>query len=84
MRLCAIDVYFFHHGEAHAIIFLAERTNFFIAAGVLVAKLVAWKANHFQALGRVAVMQLLQTFKLRRETASAGSVDNQHHFAVQR
>jgi len=54
-----------------------------IAAGVLVAKLVAGKAQHRQALVFVGLMNFFESCKLRCEAASTGGVHNEHDFAAQ-
>jgi hypothetical protein len=77
VRTGTIDIDLGHHRKTHAVVELAKRSNLIVAALVLRAKLVARKAQHHQALGSVLLVQRLQAGELRRETASAGRVDDQ-------
>ena len=68
--------------EAHAVVDLAELGNVLIRAFFLIAKIIGGDAHQQQALGFEALMELLQTFVLRREAALAGGVDDQDGFSL--
>jgi|ADGO01.1.fsa_nt_gi hypothetical protein len=65
MRSGAIDLDLLEHGEAHAVVLLAERADLFGRAGLLGAELVAWKAEHHQAALAILSIERLETFVLR-------------------
>ena len=77
-----IHIDFFQHGETHAVIDLAILRDGLIAAWILIAKLIAGKAQHRQALVFVGLMNFFESCKLRCEAASAGGVHNQHDLAA--
>jgi hypothetical protein len=81
--LRAVDVNFGHHGKADAIVELTKLGDFIVASRVLSTKLVTRKTQYYQALLAIGLVQLLQTSKLWRETAGAGSVDYQHAVALE-
>jgi hypothetical protein len=61
---------------------LAKFGDFVVAGRVLAAKLVAWESQHHQAARAIGLVQRFQAGELRRETTSAGGVDDQHHLAL--
>ena len=79
----AIDLNLGHHGETDAVIQLAKLSDLVVATGVLRAKLVAREAQHHQTLLAISLVQFFQTGKLRRESAGAGGVDDQHRLALE-
>ena len=81
LGLRAVDVDLAHHRKIHAVVQAAKPGNFFVAASVLVAKLVARKTQHHQPLVGVLCVQFLQTGKLWRKAAGTGGVDDQQHLA---
>ncbi|MCY1542564.1 hypothetical protein D9M68_783190 [compost metagenome] len=83
MGLGAVDVDLAHHGKRDAEIALAEGGDLLVAAGVLLAELVAREAQHHQATRAVGLVQLLQATELRREAAGAGGVDDQQWLALE-
>ena len=73
-----VDVDLGHHREADAVVELAEFGDFVVAGGVLATKLVAGEAQHHQAAFTIGLVQCFQAGELRRETAGAGGVNDQH------
>jgi hypothetical protein len=59
-------------GKAHAVVLLAEAGDLLVAARILVAELVARKAQHHQPALAIAFHSVLQAGELRREAAGAG------------
>jgi len=83
VRLRSINLNLGHHGEAHAVVFLAKTSDLVVAAFVLRPKLVAGKAQHHQAPAAKLLVQRFQTSELRREATCAGGVHDQQGFAGQ-
>src|SRR3954466_1968940 len=69
MRIRAVDLDLGHHREADAVVELAEGRDLVVAARVLVAELVARKADDHQAAFAVLLPQFFQALELRREAA---------------
>ena len=65
----AVDLNLAHHGERHAVVKLAKLLDFVIAARVLLAKLVAGKADYGNPLVLVLFVQLFQASELGGKTA---------------
>src|SRR5437762_226155 len=59
------------HGEAHAVIFLAEGSYLSGAARLLRSELVAGKAEDIQSAGLMSTVELLETGILRSKSALA-------------
>jgi len=77
----AVHVDLGEHGERDAVVLLAEGRDLVLGARLLVAELVAREAEDGEALAGVLVVQLLQAFVLRGETALAGRVHDQDDVA---
>src|ERR1039458_1574519 len=82
MRVVAVDLDLGEQWEVHSVIDLAERFDLVIGARLLMAELVAGKAEHLQAAVFVLGVKRLQTFVLRREPALAGGVDDQQDLSL--
>jgi hypothetical protein len=82
MRAVAVDFDLRKEREGHAVVQLAERFDLFVATGLLVAELIAWKAEDFQAFAVVFRVEALQALVLRREAALAGGVDDEQDLAA--
>ena len=80
--MVAVDVDFFHHRKSDAVVFLAERTDFGIAARVLCAELVAGKPQNRQSALALGVVQLFLAGELRCEAAGTRGVDDQNNLAA--
>ena len=61
--------------------FFKKVGDFFGFARLLLAKVVGWKTQHDQTLGRVIGVELFQAFVLGRETAKTRRVDHNQHLA---
>ena len=81
MGVVTVHVDLVEHGEADPVVLLAESTDLVRRAGLLLAELVAGKAENLQALFLQVVIKRFQSLVLRRETALAGGVNNQQHLA---
>ena len=77
----AVDFDLLEQRETDAEVQLAELADRPFVARLLLAELIAGKAQHHQALILVGLPQLFKAFVLRGETALAGGVDHQHGFA---
>src|SRR4029077_7222521 len=82
MGALAVDVDLGEHRKADAVVHFAELADLALAARLLVAKLVAGKAQHLEAAAVERFVQLLEALILRREPALARRVDDQHHLAA--
>lgn len=80
MSTGTVDVDFLEQRKTHAVVELAELADRSFAARLLLAELIAGKAQHDQALILVGLPQLFKAFVLRRETALARGIDHQHGF----
>src|SRR5690606_33663729 len=78
----AVDLDLGEHREADVVGQRAEIADLVRIARLLVAELVAGKAEHHQALVAVVAPELLQPGVLRGETALAGDVDDQQDLAA--
>ncbi|MNY22878.1 hypothetical protein D3C86_1565190 [compost metagenome] len=76
----SVDFDLFEQRETDAVVQLAELADRPFVARLLLAKLVARKAQHHQALILVGLPQFFEAFVLRGETAFAGGVDHQNGF----
>ncbi|MNC58687.1 hypothetical protein D3C75_1084350 [compost metagenome] len=81
MAAGAVDLDLAEQREAHAEIALAELGNFPCIARLLLAELVAGKAQHHKAACAVGLPQLLQALVLRGKAALAGGIDHQQRLA---
>src|SRR5712691_10756767 len=83
-RMCAgtVHLHLVEHLEGHAVILLAERADFRGVARLLAAELVAGKAEHLESARAIFLAERLEGRVLRRETAFARRVDDQHHLAT--
>src|SRR5690606_25382989 len=79
MRTRAVDLDLGEHREIDAVVERAEGPDPGLVARLLVAELVARKAEHHQPALAVVAPQLLQPRVLRGETALRGDVDDQQH-----
>src|ERR1022692_912129 len=82
MRVVAVDLDLREQRKVHAVIDLAEGLDLVIGPGLLMAELVARKAEHLQAAVLVLGIKRLQALVLRREPALAGGVDDQQDLAL--
>src|SRR5579864_2473056 len=84
-RVClrSVDIYLVEHRKAHAVVHLAERADLFAAARLLLAELIAGKAQNGQPARAQFFVELLQPRILRRETALARRVDDEQHFVLE-
>src|ERR1019366_908664 len=82
MRVVAVDLDLREQRKVHAVIDLAGGLDLVIGPGLLMAELVARKAEHLQAAVLVLGIKRLQAFVLRRKSALAGGVDDQQHLAL--
>ncbi|MOA16023.1 hypothetical protein D3C78_1362130 [compost metagenome] len=81
MGIGTVDVDLFEQRKADTEVQLAELGDRSFVTRLLLAELVAGKAEHHQALVLVGLPQLFQALVLRSETALAGGVDHQHGLA---
>ena len=81
--VAAIDLDFFHHGEGHTVIALAETANVWVRAWILAAKLIAGKSEQGQALACVVLVQFFQSGELGGEAAGTRGVNDQHDLAFE-
>lgn len=81
MGIAAIDVDLLEQREADTEVQLAEFGNRPFVTGLLLAELVARKAQYHQALVLVLLPELLQALVLRGEAAFAGGVDHEDGLA---
>ena len=79
--VATVDLDLAKHGKADTVVQLAEFHDLVVAARVLLAKLVAGKAQNLQTLVLVLLVHFLEPGELWRETALGRSVDNQQYFA---
>ena len=78
----AVDLYFLELGKLSTKIQGAELMNFLLGAGSLLTKLVAGEVENLKTLVLILLVQGLQLFVLRSETATGGRVDNEQHLAL--
>lgn len=86
LGLVAVDVRLAQHRERHPVVAQAEALDGVVVAGVLLHELVAGEAQDDEAvrvLGLDLLVELLETFKLRREAAFGGGVDDQDDFVLE-
>ena len=81
VRVVAVDLNFRKQREIDAVIHIAERLDFVVVAGLLVAELIAREAENFEAAVVVSGVELLQSLVLRGEAALAGGVDDEQDLA---
>ena len=77
MGVVAVDVYFGKHREADVVVRLAEGPDLGVRPRLLLAELVAGKAEHDQPPFPVLPIKGFQTLILRRVATLAGDVDDQ-------
>src|ERR1043166_1891657 len=82
MRAGPVHIDLRKHRKRHAVIRLTELADLLGAARLLLAELVAGETQHREALRAVLLVELLQSFVLRREPAFARGVDDQEHLAL--
>lgn len=85
--VAAVDVDFAQNRERDTVVHLAERLDLVIAAGVLIAELVAGETEdgeRVRVLGINGFVELLKTLELRGKSALGGGVDDEDNFALQR
>src|ERR1017187_4879841 len=83
-RMSAVAVHFDfgEQGKVNAIVKLAKRLDVVVVAGLLVAELVAGKAEDFESEVVIFRVNLLQALVLGRESALAGGVDDEQDLAL--
>ena len=81
-RILTVDIDLGELWEGNAVTAGAERINLLIAAGCLLAELVAGKIQNLETCIMVCVVDLLQLSILRCETASGSGVDNQKNLSL--
>src|SRR5665213_2497644 len=82
-RGVAVDVDLREHRETHVIREVAELRDLGIRARLLLAELIARKAQYVEAARVELLLQRLEAGVLRREAALAGDVDDQQHIAIE-
>jgi len=82
LNIVAVHLYLLKLRETDVVLARAELMYIVIGARSLLHKLVARKIKYFEALVFVFLIERLQTFILRSESAAGGSVDYQKNFAL--
>src|ERR1700687_2221793 len=82
MGALAVDLDFGKQGKGDSVVAFAEAENFLVAAGLLVAELIAGEGQNLQSLGAIFFIELLQPLVLRRVSAAAGGVDDEQDLAA--
>lgn len=72
-----VHVYLLHHGEADAVVQLAEFFGRLSIGQFLIGKVARGKANHHQTLFFILLPKDFKSGKLRGESAFACRIDNQ-------
>ena len=80
MGVGTVDVDFVELRETDVEVGCTELVDFLYAAGCLLAELVAWEVEDFQAFGMVFLIDGLQFVVLWCEAAAGGGVDDEEHF----
>jgi len=79
----AVDLAFGHQGEADRVVERAEAGDLLGIARLLMAELIAGKAQDLEALGAELAIEGLKPGVLGGKTAAACHVDHQHDTALQ-
>ena len=82
MLVVALNVDLGHHREGHAVVLLTELPDLTRRAGLLPAELVAGETEDHELLASVLFEQGLQLLVLRRVSATACGVDDEHALAL--
>src|SRR5579875_213267 len=82
MRPLAVDLDLGENRKLDPVIELAKFFDLLVRARLLMAELIAWESEDFEAAIAVLGVQLLQALVLRRVAAAAGGVDDQQHLAL--
>jgi hypothetical protein len=77
----AVDLDLFKQGEGNAMVDLAGGFHGFVGQGFLTAELVTGESKHDQAFGAIVLIELFQSFELRREPALGCGIDDEDNFS---
>src|SRR5207253_3116665 len=78
----AVDIDLGEKRKLHAVVELAELRDLLLAAGLLRAELIAWKAENLEAARLQFFVQRLESLVLRGESALAGHVHDQQYLVL--
>ena len=81
-RMFAVDVDLREQRKRHAVVDFTKLFDRRFVARLLVAELIAGKAEHFEALAAILFVQRFEALVLRRESAFARSVHHEEHLAL--